>query len=123
MTLDSIQDIADSLDEINIFADLSQDELKQVANLCTPRTYPKNSMIILEEEFGDTVFGIVSGTVKITRVNDEGKEVILALLGNGELFGELAVLDGEARSANALAQSKCTLLAFPKGEFLKLIKR
>ena len=122
MKLDTVKDIAQKLDEIHIFSDLSQEELEKVANFCTPRTYPKNSMIILEEEFGDTVFGIVAGTVKITRVNDEGKEVILALLGQGELFGELAVLDGEARSANALAQEKCILLAFPKGEFLNLLK-
>ena len=122
MKLDTVKDIAENLDEIHVFSDLSQEELEKVANFCTPRTYPKNSMIILEEEFGDTVFGIITGTVKITRVNDEGKEVILALLGQGELFGELAVLDGEARSANALAQEKCTLLAFPKGEFLNLLK-
>ena len=122
MKLDTVKDIAENLDEIHVFSDLSQEELEKVANFCTPRTYPKNSMIILEEEFGDTVFGIIKGTVKITRVNDEGKEVILALLGQGELFGELAVLDGEARSANALAQEQCTLLAFPKGEFLNLLK-
>jgi len=122
MKLDTVKDIAECLDEIHVFSDLSQEELEKVANFCTPRTYPKNSMIILEEEFGDTVFGIIIGTVKITRVNDEGKEVILALLGQGELFGELAVLDGEARSANALAQEQCTLLAFPKGEFLNLLK-
>ena len=122
MKLDTVKDIAECLDEIHVFSDLSKEELEKVANLCTPRTYPKNSMIILEEEFGDTVFGIIIGTVKITRVNDEGKEVILALLGQGELFGELAVLDGEARSANALAQEQCTLLAFPKGEFLNLLK-
>ena len=122
MKLDTVKDIAECLDEIHVFSDLSEEELGKVANLCTPRTYPKNSMIILEEEFGDTVFGIIIGTVKITRVNDEGKEVILALLGQGELFGELAVLDGEARSANALAQEQCTLLAFPKGEFLNLLK-
>ena len=122
MKLDTVKDIAENLDAIHVFSDLSDEELEQVANFCTPRTYPKNSMIILEEEFGDTVFGIILGTVKITRVNDEGKEVILALLGQGELFGELAVLDGEARSANALAQEKCTLLAFPKGEFLNLLK-
>ena len=122
MKLDTVKDIAECLDEIHVFSDLSREELEKVANLCTPRTYPKNSMIILEEEFGDTVFGIIIGTVKITRVNDEGKEVILALLGQGELFGELAVLDGEARSANALAQEQCTLLAFPKGEFLNLLK-
>ena len=100
MKLDTVKDIAENLDEIHVFSDLSKEELEKVANFCTPRTYPKNSMIILEEEFGDTVFGIITGTVKITRVNDEGKEVILALLGQGELFGELAVLDGEARSAS-----------------------
>jgi len=122
MKLDTVKDIAENLDIIHVFSDLTEAELQKVANLCTPRTYPKNSMIILEEEFGDTVFAIIIGTVKITRVNDEGKEVILALLGQGELFGELAVLDGEARSANALAQEKCTLLAFPKGEFLNLLK-
>ena len=122
MKLDTVKEIAENLDEIHVFSDLAEEELEKVANLCTPRTYPKNSMIILEEEFGDTVFGIIGGTVKITRVNDEGKEVILALLGQGELFGELAVLDGEARSANALAQEKCLLLAFPKGEFLNLLK-
>ena len=122
MKLDTVKEIAENLDEIHVFSDLSEEELEKVANLCTPRTYPKNSMIILEEEFGDTVFGIIEGTVKITRVNDEGKEVILALLGQGELFGELAILDGEARSANALAQEKRLLLAFPKGEFLNLLK-
>ena len=87
-----------------------------------PRTYPKNSMIILEEEFGDTVFAICEGTVKITRVNDEGKEVILALLGPGEIFGEMAIIDGESRSANDLAQENCILLAFPQNEFLKILK-
>jgi CRP-like cAMP-binding protein len=122
MNLEHIDNIIEQLDEVNIFADLNVDEVKDVANVCTPRKYPKNSMIILEEEFGDTVFAIVKGTVKITRVNDEGKEVILALLGQGEMFGELAILDGEARSANALAQEECFLLAFPKGEFLNILR-
>jgi CRP-like cAMP-binding protein len=79
-------------------------------------------MIILEEEYGDLVFAVQSGTIKITRVNDEGKEVILALLGPGEIFGELAILDGEARSANALAQENCQLLAINKEDFLDILK-
>ena len=79
-------------------------------------------MIILEEEYGDLVFVVQSGTIKITRVNDEGKEVILALLGPGEIFGELAILDGEARSANALAQENCQLLAINKEDFLDILK-
>jgi CRP-like cAMP-binding protein len=79
-------------------------------------------MIILEEEYGDLVFLVKVGTIKITRVNDEGKEVILALLGPGEMFGELAVLDGEARSANALAQENCELLAINREDFLDILK-
>ena len=111
----------DNMDSIPIFIDLDEQELADVSESCTPRNYPKNSMIILEEEFGDIVFIIVTGTVKITRVNDEGKEVILSLLGPGEIFGEMAILDGEARSANALAQENCELIAIQRSEFLRLL--
>ena len=111
------------LSNIPIFLDLDDDELNEVEQNCTPRNYPKSSMIILEEEFGDIVFIIVSGTVKITRVNDEGKEVILSLLGPEEIFGEMEILDGEARSANALAQENCELLAIQRSEFLNMLRR
>ena len=79
-------------------------------------------MIILEEEYGDVVFIIKSGTIKTTRVNDEGKEVILSLLGKYEIFGEMSIIDGESRSANALAQEKCKLLAIKSEDFLSLLK-
>ena len=117
-----INEIIENISDISIFSELKDDDLKKIAQFCMPRTYPKNSMIILEEEFGDTVFGICEGTVKITRVNDEGKEVILALLGPGEIFGEMAIIDGESRSANALAQENCVLLAFPQNEFINILK-
>ena len=68
-----------SLNSVPLFIDLNDEELSAVEQSCTPRKYPKNSMVILEEEFGDIIFIILSGTVKITRVNDEGKEVILSL--------------------------------------------
>ena len=113
----------DNLSSVPLFLDLDDVELANVEEHCTPRKYPKNSMDILEEEFGDIIFIILTGTVKITRVNDEGKEVILALLGAGEIFGEMAILDGEARSANALAQEDCELLAIQKSEFLNLLRR
>ena len=79
-------------------------------------------MIILEEEYGDKIFIVKEGTVKITRVNDEGKEVILALLGVTEIFGELAILDGEVRSANALAQETCELLCLTSDVFLSFLE-
>ena len=79
-------------------------------------------MIILEEEYGDKLFIVKDGTVKITRVNDEGKEVILALLGSSEIFGEMAILDGESRSANVLAQESCTLIVISSEDFMKVLK-
>ncbi len=110
------------INSINIFSDLSDEQCYALQKFFKPRKYLKNSMIILEEEYGDLVFVVQSGTIKITRVNDEGKEVILALLGPGEIFGELAILDGEARSANALAQENCHLLAINKEDFLEILK-
>jgi CRP-like cAMP-binding protein len=110
------------LNSINIFSDLSDLQSHSLQKFFKPRNYLKNSMIILEEEYGDLVFVVQSGTIKITRVNDEGREVILALLGPGEIFGELAILDGEARSANALAQENCKLLAINKEDFLDILK-
>ena len=110
------------LNRINIFSDLSEKACESLKSICKPRNYLKNSMIILEEEYGDLVFVVETGTIKITRVNDEGKEVILALLGPGEIFGELAILDGEARSANALAQENCQLWAINKEDFLEILK-
>lgn len=112
----------DFLSSVTIFSDLSDSELDNIKTLCQTRKYPKNSMIILEEEMGDVVFIVMSGTVKITRVNDEGKEVILAMLGSGEVFGEMAILDGESRSANALAQENCEVITINREEFLNIIK-
>ena len=112
----------DFLRSVNIFSDLSESELVGIQDICTTRKYPKNSMIILEEEMGDVVFIVMLGTVKITRVNDEGKEVILAMLGSGEVFGEMAILDGESRSANALSQENCEVVTINREDFLNLLK-
>ena len=112
----------DFLSSVSIFSDLSDSELINIQSLCKTRKYPKNSMIILEEEMGDVVFIVMIGTVKITRVNDEGKEVILAMLGSGEVFGEMAILDGESRSANALAQENSEVVTINREDFLNIIK-
>ena len=112
----------DFLKSVNIFSDLSESELNSIQEICKTRKYPKNSMIILEEEMGDVVFIVMSGSVKITRVNDEGKEVILAMLGSGEVFGEMAILDGESRSANALSQENCEVVTINREDFLNLLK-
>ena len=114
--------MVDFLSNVSIFSDLSNSEIEKIQKFFKKRNYPKGSMVILEEEFGDTVFIIGKGTVKITRVNDEGKEVILSLMGEYEVFGEMSVLDGEARSANVLAQEDCELLSIRSEDFLALLR-
>ena len=110
------------ISSVSIFNDLDDKTICEIEKLVSVREYPKGSMVILEEEFGDIVFIVMNGTVKITRVNDEGKEVILAMLGEYEIFGEMAIIDGEARSANALAQENCKLLAISSEDFIKILK-
>jgi len=114
--------VKDFLESINLFYNIKEDFLNRAASLCKTKKYPKSSMIILEEEYGDRLFIIKNGTIKITRVNDEGKEVIIALLGAGDFFGEMAILDGNSRSANALAQEKCELITINKEDFLDMLK-
>jgi CRP-like cAMP-binding protein len=110
------------MSSVSIFDSMSDEKISALEKIVSVRDYPKGSMIILEEEFGDIVFIIKSGTVKITRVNDEGKEVILAMLGESEIFGEMALIDGEARSANALAQENCQLIAISSEDFISILK-
>tara|TARA_Y100001935_G_scaffold234115_1_gene217084 strand:+ start:452 stop:1129 length:678 start_codon:yes stop_codon:yes gene_type:complete len=110
------------LHTVPVFKGLSDDEFDSLAPYFSIKNYPKNSMIVLEEEYGDTVYFVKEGTIKISRLNDEGKEVILALLGNGEFFGELSALDGEARSANAHAQENCIVYSINSNDFIHVLK-
>ena len=114
--------ISDFLKNVNIFSESSDNSLEEFDKLFTLREYPKGSMIILEEEYGDVVFLVKKGTIKVTRVNDEGKEVILALMGKYDIVGEMSVVDGEARSANVLAQEDCELYAIRSEDFLDILK-
>ena len=114
--------IEEFLKDVNIFSHLSDEKIDEIKKYFTLREYPKGSMIILEEEYGDVVFLVKKGTSKITRVNDEGKEVILSLMGENDMVGEMSVIDGESRSANVLAQENCELYAIRSEDFLSLLK-
>jgi|TARA_B100001971_G_scaffold54813_1_gene49919 CRP-like cAMP-binding protein len=89
----------------------------------TKRSYQKNNMILMEDEFGDTFFIIASGSIKITRVSEDGREVILAMLGESEFFGEMSLLDGETRSANAIAIEESEVLILKRHDFLLFLER
>ena len=111
------------LSSVPIFSDLQSTDLEELHSRMSIRKYEKNDIILMEDEFGDTLFIINKGSIKITRVSEDGREVILAILGDGEFFGEMSLLDGQTRSANAIAQTGCHVLILKRHDFLKVLEK
>src|SRR5438045_53469 len=87
---------------VSFFAGLSDEQLEDLALRTRRRRYAKGDVIFLRGDPGNTLYIIEAGTVKIALSSPDGKEIMLALLSAGDFFGELALLDGEPRSADAV---------------------
>ena len=110
------------LKSLPLFGELDDNELVEIWNHVQTRSYKKANIILFEEDPGDSLFIIKEGKVKITRLSEEGKEVILSILGEGEFFGEMSLLDGEARSANVIALADSEVFVLKREEFLNILK-
>ena len=86
------------------------------------RTYTKGQMILLEDDLGQTFFVIAGGSVKITRLSDDGREVLLAMLGESDFFGEMSLLDGAGRSANVVSLEASEVLTLARNDFLEILQ-
>lgn len=97
----------------------------KTANLNPPtdqfiRHYPKNTMLFAEGESGPELYIIQRGSIRITKIVDDN-EVMLALLGAGDIFGEMALLDNKPRSASAIANEDSVLMAVNKANFKGMV--
>ena len=110
------------LQSVPIFSDLSPADLNKIAERMIQRTYTKGQMILLEDDLGQTFFVIAEGSVKITRLSDDGREVILAMLGESDFFGEMSLLDGAGRSANVVALESSEVLTLARNDFLEILE-
>ena len=110
------------LQSVPIFSDLSPSDLNKIAGRMIQRTYTKGQMILLEDDLGQTFFVIGGGSVKITRLSDDGREVILAMLGESDFFGEMSLLDGAGRSANVVALDSSEVLTLSRNDFLEILQ-
>jgi len=113
----------DLLKKVSLFEGLNDEELGALAEVALPRVFPKDRVVIMAEEEGDTLFIISSGQVKVSIVSEDGREVILSILGQGNFFGEMSLLDGNPRSANVTTMSETELLIIRRADFLRLIHR
>ncbi len=109
------------LQNIPMFAGLSEDQLEQIARVAVSRKVPRNTTIVLVGDHTDSLFVIVSGSAKVLNRDAEGNEVILTLLGAGECFGEMGLIDGSPRSADVVASETCELLEIAKTDFIKAL--
>ena len=105
------------LRRVPFLAEMSESDITLVANAMRRRNYRRGEVIFRQDDPGNALYLIDSGTVKISRQGEDGREITLTLLHSGEYFGELALLDDEPRSADAIAVEPTTVYLLPKAEF------
>ena len=115
-------DIADFLATVPLLSRIPPDELRRFGELTREKQYPKGSVILFEDDPGDSLFIVRSGRVKVVLVAEDGREVILGVLGVGEHFGELSLIDDQPRSAHVIAMEDATLLVLRRDDFRRRVE-
>lgn len=107
----------EDLRDVSIFASLSDDDLAKLAQLLKERRMSKGDVIFNMGDPGDSLFIVESGRIKAYIPDAEGKEKVIALYGQGDLFGEMALLSGQPRSASVAAVTDARVLMLRKDAF------
>ncbi len=112
------------LRSVPLFAELEQEELERVSRVAVPRAYPANTRVFHEGDHSDACYVVRSGTFRVTREHPDGRAITLATLERGDIVGELAMIDGEVRSASLeTLGGNGELLALPAADFKSLLER
>ncbi|MEO0533622.1 MAG: Crp/Fnr family transcriptional regulator [Cyanobacteria bacterium P01_A01_bin.123] len=103
------------------FAELPESAVERATAQVVTRRHPANQVILLENDWGSSVYFILEGWVKIRTYNLDGKEVTLNIIGKGELFGEMAPLDEVPRSTDVITLMPTVIGNMPANDFVHLI--
>jgi len=109
------------LQKVEIFQGLSPEELAALESSSTSRSFPKNTVVIHENDPADSLFVIESGKVKVYCSDKNGKEFIMNTQGAGDYFGELALLDDSTRSASVRTVEKSAFCIIYKEDFNRVL--
>ena len=112
-----------SLRTIPLFAHVDDESLESMGELLIERGIPKHQTIVEEGLPGDYMYVIREGQVKVTKLSGDGREKILELMGPGDFFGEMSLLDGAVRSASVKSLTETRILALSRNDFLKELRR
>ena len=105
-----------------IFRDLEPQALDQLCRYAKLFTLKRGATIFSKGDPGNSLFAVISGTVKISISSADGRSAILNLIGSGETFGEIALLDGLARTTDAIANTNCEIFIIDRREFIPFVK-
>ncbi len=115
-------DVTQLLGAHPVFGELSVAQLGRLCAYARSRGIARGATIFEKGDAGDSLYAIRSGLVKITTMLPDGRQSVFNLLGDGEIFGEIALLDGQARTADAVAMSKCDLVVIDRRDFLRFLE-
>jgi CRP-like cAMP-binding protein len=105
-----------------VFSGMGREDIIGLIKLGDVRSWSKGSQVISEGERGETLYIILSGKAKVTLYGESGKEIVLSIIGEGDFFGEMSLLDGEPRSANVEVAKDMECLVIKRTNFLNYLK-
>lgn len=111
-----------NIGNVNLFANLSEEQLKRLESVAIPRELVKGEQIFMSGEKAKGFYSILSGKVKVFRESMSGKEQIIHIFGPGDIFGEVPVFQGSSYPASSMALAKSSLLYFSREQFEKIIR-
>jgi CRP/FNR family transcriptional regulator, cyclic AMP receptor protein len=111
------------LAECSLFRGLAPDERNAVVARAHLRKFEPGDTIFMIDSAGDSMMAILDGSVRISVPSSDGKEVVLAILHAGEVFGEIALLDGKGRTADARAMTRCNIAVLDRRDVLAFFQR
>ncbi len=107
----------------SLFRGLKPSTLEQIADLASRRTYKSGAVVFLRGDPGDSLYGVVTGRVRISASAPGGKEIFLNIMEPGDAFGEIALLDGQPRTAAATTLSPTELIVIQTGSLSRALQR
>lgn len=120
---DAVHRVVNILSANPFFAGFEPDALEKIAAACRPRHLASREILFLKGDPSDGLYAIRRGLIRIGTTDNLGQQMTMNVLGGGDVFGEIALLDGQSRTADAVAMDETDMFFLPRREFLSLLAR
>jgi CRP/FNR family cyclic AMP-dependent transcriptional regulator len=106
----------------SLFGQLPPAALEHLGSYMKRRTLPRGAAIFAKGDPGNGLMGVLAGAVKISVPSADGRDIVLNIIHEGEIFGEIALLDGHPRTADATAMTDCELMLIERRDFIPFLR-